>query len=82
MKIKECAARCGKQVMTPETGKANCAYLCRSCWTSLFATLFDMIRTGPEPAATTSANGHRAVASERVHVEGLEVIYFVEREVA
>lgn len=42
---RECAAACGKQVYARTDGKA---YLCRRCWSGLFSTLFEIIRTAPE----------------------------------
>lgn len=44
--IIDCPAKCGKKVIAKADGKA---YLCRPCWRKLFATLFEIIRSAPEP---------------------------------
>jgi len=44
--ITECAARCGTSVLARTD---NRAYICRRCWSRLFSTLFEIIRSAPEP---------------------------------
>lgn len=44
--IAECAARCGTPVLARTD---NRAYLCRRCWCRLFSTLFETLRSAPEP---------------------------------
>lgn len=44
--ITECAAGCGKFVVARQDAKA---YLCRGCWSGLFAQLFEIVRSAPEP---------------------------------